>query len=64
MPGGDFGGRRRGAVPVEIGDRDQRAILGEPFGGRRPNPARPAGNQRHPPLGPSGHAFVLSLNAR
>src|SRR5439155_22019459 len=53
--------RRLGAGAVEIADRDRRAILGEPLGGRLADAASAAGNQSNASLRPLGHVLVPEM---
>jgi len=43
--GADLAGERPGAVEVEVSDHDVGALGGEPCAGRRPDPARAAGDE-------------------
>jgi hypothetical protein len=57
------GDLRRGRLrrgKVEIAEHHRRAVFRETLGGRRPDPARPTGDQRHAALRTSRHSFPLS----
>lgn len=51
-----------GALPVEIADRDQGAVLGEALSGRFADTAGAAGNQRDASLRPLDHMHLPFAN--
>jgi hypothetical protein len=56
---GDLCRHRLGGVKIEIAQRHRSAVLGQPFGGRRADPARPAGDQRDASFRSSRHPLPL-----
>ena len=57
VPGRDAGGGFLGARAVEIGDRDHRAVLGEPLGRCLADAAGAAGHQRDASFRTSTHVL-------